>query len=150
MGAVEEGLDTSFAPLCAEASTGSRGWTETDGEADAARSCSSRLAAPATAEGGGFDRTGKFDFAGSWKGNVDGSGGCWPVGRVASLKRRPLGSAVSGMGPRQMRKSAACDCKTIAGARRRAAYFSMSLSFRKRTSLSLGWSVEAHLSGTSR
>lgn len=57
----------------------------TEGEAEAARNCSSRLGV-STADGADFEE----DFNGGWNGKVDGSGGSVGQGRVASLKCRPL------------------------------------------------------------
>ena len=56
-------------------SGGGRGWMATEGEADAARNCSSRLGA-AMGDGGGLANAGEAGFAGGWKGSVEGSDGC--------------------------------------------------------------------------
>jgi hypothetical protein len=64
----------------------------TEGEAEAARSCSSRLGAPVMGDG---DDLVKADLRGGWNGRVDGSAGWRSMltaghGKVASSKRRPL------------------------------------------------------------
>ena len=66
----------------------------TEGDADAARNCSSRLG-PTTLVGELSDGTGNDGFTGDGKGNEKGRGVM--CGSVASLKRRPLGAIVSGM-----------------------------------------------------
>jgi hypothetical protein len=68
------------------------GCVVTDGEADAARSCSSRLG-PTADTGDDLTTEGSAGFAGTWKGSVAGSDGesvMFGIGNVASLKRRPL------------------------------------------------------------
>lgn len=91
-GATEDGLEERLASLCVSASGSGSVCVTTDGEADAARSCSSKLA-PVMGDGGGFANEDNAGFAGCAKGGVDGKGGCCPEngnGSVASLKRRPL------------------------------------------------------------
>jgi hypothetical protein len=85
----------SGASLREDALLGGSVWVSTDGEAEAARSCSSRLGVPTTEEGDDLEKAVDVDFRGAWNGKVDGSGGGRSVstcgqGRVASLKRRPL------------------------------------------------------------
>jgi hypothetical protein len=84
------------ASSCADALGGGRVWVKTEGEAEAARSCSSRLGA-ATGDG---DDLAKAGLEGAWNGRVDGSAGWWSMltvgyGKVASSKRRPLQTARS-------------------------------------------------------
>jgi hypothetical protein len=69
-----------------------RAWVITEGEAEAVRSCSSRLGA--LVMGDGVDLV-KADLKGAWNGRVDGSAGWRSTlaaghGKVASSKRRPL------------------------------------------------------------
>lgn len=86
-GAIEDGLEERCSSLCVSASEGGSGCVITDGEADAARSCSSRLA-PVMEDGDDFEKVESADFPGCANGNVDGKGGCCPgYGNVASLKR---------------------------------------------------------------
>lgn len=89
----------------------------TDGETEAARSCSSMLT-DTLAGGAGDDlgNAGKVDLTGAWNGNVDGSVACWMgYGRVASLKRRSLQTqaTVSGMHRRYYRNDNICNCRII-------------------------------------
>jgi hypothetical protein len=79
------------ASCCADVLVGGRTCVITDGDAEAARSCSSRLG---VATGDGDDLV-KVDLEGAWNGRVDGSAGWWSTltvgnGKVASSKRRPL------------------------------------------------------------
>lgn len=89
-GAIEDDLELLCSSLCVSASVGGSGCVTTDGEADAARSCSSRLA-PVTGDGEDFAKVDNAGFPGCANGNVDGKVGCCPgYGNVALLKRRPL------------------------------------------------------------
>lgn len=94
-GAADDGLTTRIVSLCVDDLLGGRAWLTTDGEADAARSCSSRLGALMMGDGDDLGKICCEGLVGAWNGKVDGSGGCWCVlsvgkGSVASLKRRPL------------------------------------------------------------
>jgi hypothetical protein len=93
-GLVETGLGTMAVLRWADGSTGGGAWAATEGEADAARSCSSRLGGPTNwdGEGEGVEKAGWPDLRAGWKGRVDGSGGCWTgrttgMGKAASSKR---------------------------------------------------------------
>ena len=91
-GATKDGLEGRLSSLCVSKSEGGGGCATTDGEADAARSCSSR---PASAMGDGddFAKAERTDFPGCTKGSVDGRGDCSPEKgneSVASSKQRPL------------------------------------------------------------
>lgn len=91
-GVAEEGLEERWSLLCVSPTGGGSGCVTTDGEADAARSCSSRLA-PVMGDGDDFTDGENAGFPGCAKGSVDGKGGCCPEkgnGSVASLKCRPL------------------------------------------------------------
>lgn len=84
-------LATALASVWADVSTDGKGGEVTDGEAEAARNWSSRLA-PTTDAGDDLDGV-SADFEGAWNGNEDGSDeSCVMFGneRVESLKRRPL------------------------------------------------------------
>jgi hypothetical protein len=93
-GTIAEGLATCIVSLWVNDPVGGSGWTATEGEADAARSCSSRLGVPIIGDEDDFATPGNAGLIGAWNGNVDGSCGCWASGggngKVASLKRRPL------------------------------------------------------------
>lgn len=93
--AVGNDSTASGASLREDALPGGSIWVATDGDAEAARSCSSRLGVPTTEEGEDLEKAADVDFSGAWNGRVDGSGNCRSVstcgqGRVASLNRRPL------------------------------------------------------------
>lgn len=62
---------TWITSLCNDDSTEGKVCVATDGEAEAARSCSSRLGVPTTGDGDGLVKV----LVGFWKGRVAGSGG---------------------------------------------------------------------------
>lgn len=99
-GAAEDGLEGWWSSPCVSASAGCSDCVITDGEADAARSCSSRLA-PVMGEDDDLTNEESAGFPGCARGRFDVKGGRCPEkgnGSDASLKRRPLqGSNVSGM-----------------------------------------------------
>jgi hypothetical protein len=68
--------------VCVDSSSRAGFCVTTEGDADAARSCSSRLE-PTAMAGDGFDVTANGRLAGCWNGDVRGRG----YGRVVSLKR---------------------------------------------------------------
>jgi hypothetical protein len=61
--------------FCKDASTEGRFGVATDGEADAARSWSSRLGVPTAGDGDGFVKGWTAGLVGFWNGSVSGSGG---------------------------------------------------------------------------
>jgi hypothetical protein len=73
--AIEDGLEERRSSLCVSTSGGGSCCVTTDGEADAARSWSSRLA-PVMGDGEDLANGEKADFPGCVKGKVDGRGGC--------------------------------------------------------------------------
>jgi hypothetical protein len=92
---VEMRLATLVVVLWAHGSTGGRAWVAIEGEADAARRCSSRLGEPTNWDGEGAENAGRTDLGAAWNWRVDASGGCWAgrttgIGRAASSKCWPL------------------------------------------------------------
>jgi hypothetical protein len=93
-GLFEAGLATSAVLLWTDGSRGGRARVATEGEADAARSCSSRLGGPTNwdSEGEGVEKVEWPGLRAAWNGRVEGSGGCGTgsitgIGRAASSKR---------------------------------------------------------------
>lgn len=151
-GAIEDGLEEWLSSLCVSSSGGGSDCVTTEGEADAARSCSSKLT-PVMGDGDDFASEEYADFPGCAKGSVDGKGGCCPEkgdGSVASLKCRPLQGKICQWNETTTTWNKNDQSKNSKVGKNKKTYFSMSFSSKNRPSSWSSWVLVAHLSGTSR